>query len=188
VPCADLNQGELMYMSNFEAGSVNRLVRTGANDYAATLADAEKRLGSALWKVIDLERQAPGNHPDDGGPYLNELGSREAQIGHRTSAELVFKALRKFEDLPKPDWLQRIHEAELIINTFSRDLPHKDDASDQSRLIIRPKRPISADDQHGLSRNAPYILEPISPEGAPLPALDVETASLILGAIAAEYA
>ena len=172
-------------MSNFEVAGIDRLVQIGAPDYATILGNAEKGLGSALWKVIDLERQQPGNHPD-GGPDFSRLGSREVQIGQRTSATLVFRAATCFENYAKPDWLLHVHETALVIDSFSRDLPHLDDGIAQSTLIIRPKSPISAYGQQEY-RNAPYTLETEAPERLPLPASDIETVSRILGKIAAEY-
>jgi len=175
-------------MSNTEIpkADIDRLVRIGNYNYALEREEQEKKLGIALWNLVELERQDTSRpYSPDKGDFFSIMQSRETQVAPKVSAFVVFMANIKFLELKKEDWLPRVNWATLKLNTFARELPHTDDEIARSEFSISPKARVPGDDPSAY-RDTPHAVSAIA-SSQELPVPDIETTILILDKIAGEY-
>ncbi len=167
---------------------LHRLRDIGAEGYEAKRIDAEKRLGIAIWNIVDLEIPItePHRQPQESiSDYYDVIYGPEIQVTPQMSIEIEFRATTGLLDLAKSDWLTGIRSTALRLNTFEHEFPHTDDPINRSTLLIRPRN--YKHDRPELHRSAPHVLQTEVPEMATLTVPDIETTLLILDKIAAEY-
>jgi hypothetical protein len=170
-------------------GDLGRLVTIGSEDYGERFADVGRRLGIALWDIIDIEIDAvPGDEVTraDGLGYLYRTTSEDGAVGPKTLSFLEFRAFGTPDAPDRPELLRNLDHAALYIDSFANEVSDtSEDHITRSTLYIRPK-----DADHN-QRNDPFIVtdKVRDPYGKyePLAVPDVETTILILGKIAEAY-